>query len=88
MREQRGRGVRLVGVEAFEYLGDRLMHASTLLRELRVVRHLLGQRVLERVLRFRVSGFLVDELRVREATQHDLESGALGRTSRAGDASV
>ena len=54
VREQGRSLVELVGVQLFEGPRHRRVAALASLQELRVVGHLLGQRVLEGVLRLRV----------------------------------
>ena len=62
LRQQRGVLIEPVSVEPFDGAGHRRMDRLAALAELRAVRHLLGQRMLEGVLRLRVKRRLVEEL--------------------------
>ena len=73
VREQGRLLVQLVGVDHLQRLGQRLVDARAALAQLRVVGHLLRQRVLERVLLLGIEGDLVQELGLHQRGERSLE---------------
>ena len=73
MREQRRALVELVGVEVRNRARDSFVGSRTPIRQLRMVGHLLRQRMLERVLGDRIQALRVNQLSRDELPQLGLE---------------
>ena len=73
MREQRRALVELVGVDVRNRARDSFVGSRAPLRQLRVVGHLLRQRMLERVLGDRIQALRVNELGRDELPKLGLE---------------
>jgi len=69
VRQQRGGLVQTVRMRGFERTGCGRMGATAALLELRAQRHLLRQRMLEAVLRYRLPLLLEDELGIFQRAQ-------------------